>query len=42
MKTWFCPQIYGEDQKEKVFTELKADFARNWQTQDILLRQNDV
>ena len=28
--------------KKKVFRELKADFTRNWQTQDNLLRQSDV
>ena len=28
--------------KKKVFTELKADFTRTWQTQDILLHQSDV
>ena len=32
---------YGEN-KKKVFTELKADFARNWLTQDISLSKNDV
>ena len=35
---------YGEDHqlKKKVFMELKADFTRNWLTQVISLRKNDV
>ena len=35
------PPNFSEDQN-KVFTELKADFTRKWQTQYILLRQSDV
>ena len=41
MKSWFRPQIMVKT-KKKVFTELKADFARNWLTQDISLSKNDV